>query len=111
MDGCEFLGHLRRRRTRFTPGTLKYIMKPFGRKNVAAEFQEPRLTDPMSVSIVPPACERPSVTLPEYEYLRNYLKEHSGLDLAADKQYLIESRLLPLARQAACPASANWCRK
>ncbi|MGY0570824.1 CheR family methyltransferase [Bradyrhizobium sp. RDM12] len=37
---------------------------------------------------------------PEYEYLRKLLKERSGLDLSADKQYLIESRLLPLARKA-----------
>ncbi len=36
----------------------------------------------------------------EYEYLRKLLKERSGLDLSADKQYLIESRLLPLARKA-----------
>jgi chemotaxis protein methyltransferase CheR len=40
------------------------------------------------------------VTPPEYEYLRKLLKDHSGLDLSADKQYLIESRLLPLARKA-----------
>jgi len=39
------------------------------------------------------------VTPPEYEYLRKFLKDHSGLDLSADKQYLIESRLLPLARK------------
>ena len=37
---------------------------------------------------------------PDYEYLRKLLKERSGLDLSADKQYLIESRLLPLARKA-----------
>ena len=37
---------------------------------------------------------------PDYEYLRKLLKDHSGLDLSADKQYLIESRLLPLARKA-----------
>jgi chemotaxis protein methyltransferase CheR len=36
----------------------------------------------------------------EYEYLRKFLKDNSGLDLSADKQYLIESRLLPLARKA-----------
>src|SRR5450755_3635752 len=35
----------------------------------------------------------------DYEYLRKLLKDHSGLDLSADKQYLIESRLLPLARK------------
>ena len=37
---------------------------------------------------------------PDYEYLRKVLKDLSGLDLSADKQYLIESRLLPLARKA-----------
>jgi chemotaxis protein methyltransferase CheR len=39
------------------------------------------------------------VTPPDYEYLRKLLKDHSGLDLSADKQYLIESRLLPLSRK------------
>ena len=36
----------------------------------------------------------------DYDYLRKLLKEHSGLDLSPDKQYLIESRLLPLSRKA-----------
>jgi chemotaxis protein methyltransferase CheR len=40
------------------------------------------------------------VTPPDYEYLRKLLRGHSGLDLSADKQYLIESRLLPLSRKA-----------
>jgi chemotaxis protein methyltransferase CheR len=40
------------------------------------------------------------VTPGEYEYLRKLLKERSGLDLSADKQYLVESRLIPLARKA-----------
>jgi chemotaxis protein methyltransferase CheR len=35
----------------------------------------------------------------DYEFLRKFLKERSGLDLSADKQYLVESRLLPLARK------------
>ena len=39
------------------------------------------------------------MTPPDYEYLRKLLKDHSGLDLSADKQYLIESRLLPLSRK------------
>jgi chemotaxis protein methyltransferase CheR len=39
----------------------------------------------------------------DYEYLCKLLKDHSGLDLSADKQYLIESRLLPLARKAGLP--------
>lgn len=36
----------------------------------------------------------------DYEFLRKVLKERSGLDLSADKQYLVESRLVPLARKA-----------
>jgi chemotaxis protein methyltransferase CheR len=43
------------------------------------------------------------VSPPEYEYLRKLLKDESGLDLSADKQYLIESRLLPLARKSGFP--------
>ncbi len=40
------------------------------------------------------------MTPSDYEFLRKLLKERSGLDLSADKQYLVESRLLPLARKA-----------
>jgi chemotaxis protein methyltransferase CheR len=40
------------------------------------------------------------VTPLDYEFLRKLLKERSGLDLSADKQYLVESRLVPLARKA-----------
>jgi chemotaxis protein methyltransferase CheR len=36
----------------------------------------------------------------DYEFLRKLLKERSGLILSADKQYLVESRLLPVARKA-----------
>jgi chemotaxis protein methyltransferase CheR len=43
------------------------------------------------------------VTPSDYEYLRKLLKERSGLDLSADKQYLVESRLLPLARKSSLP--------
>jgi chemotaxis protein methyltransferase CheR len=39
------------------------------------------------------------VTPSDYDYLRKLLKERSGLVLSADKQYLVESRLLPLARK------------
>jgi chemotaxis protein methyltransferase CheR len=40
------------------------------------------------------------VTPFDYEFLRKSLKERSGLDLSSDKQYLVESRLMPLARRA-----------
>ena len=35
----------------------------------------------------------------DFGYLRKLLKERSGLVLAAEKQYLAESRLLPVARK------------
>ena len=37
----------------------------------------------------------------DFDYLRKLLSERSGLVLSADKQYLAESRLLPLVRKAA----------
>jgi chemotaxis protein methyltransferase CheR len=40
------------------------------------------------------------VTPDDYDYLRGLLKRRSGLVLSADKQYLVESRLLPLVRKA-----------
>jgi chemotaxis protein methyltransferase CheR len=40
------------------------------------------------------------VTPLDYDYLRKCLKSRSGLVLSADKQYLVESRLLPVARKA-----------
>jgi len=40
------------------------------------------------------------VTPLDYDYLRKLLKDRSGLVLSVDKQYLVESRLTPLARKA-----------
>jgi chemotaxis protein methyltransferase CheR len=40
------------------------------------------------------------VTPQDYEYLQRLLKARSGLALSADKHYLVESRLLPVARKA-----------
>jgi chemotaxis protein methyltransferase CheR len=40
------------------------------------------------------------VTPADYDYLRRLVRERSGLVLAADKQYLVESRLLPVALRA-----------
>ncbi len=47
----------------------------------------------------------------DYEFLRKLLKERSGLDLSADKQYLVESRLIPLARRANLPSLADLIQK
>ncbi len=47
----------------------------------------------------------------EYEFLRKLLKELSGLILAADKQYLIESRLMPVARRAGCASISELVYK
>ena len=35
----------------------------------------------------------------DYDYLCNFLKERSGLALAPDKEYLVDNRLLPVARR------------
>jgi chemotaxis protein methyltransferase CheR len=51
------------------------------------------------------------VTPLDYEFLRKLLKERSGLDLSADKQYLVESRLMPLARKAGLPGLAELVAK
>src|ERR1700691_25796 len=42
---------------------------------------------------------RARVNTLEYEYLRKLLKDRSGLVLSSDKQYLLESRLLPIVRR------------
>jgi chemotaxis protein methyltransferase CheR len=51
------------------------------------------------------------VTPPDYEYLRKLLRDQSGLDLSADKQYLIESRLLPLSRKAGLAGISELVQK
>jgi len=40
------------------------------------------------------------MTPADYDYLRKLLKERSGLVLSADKRYLVESRLLPVAHRS-----------
>ena len=47
----------------------------------------------------------------DYDYLRKLLKERSGLVLSADKQYLVESRLLPVARKAGVDALGDLVQK
>lgn len=51
------------------------------------------------------------MTPPEYEYLRKVLRDSSGLDLSADKQYLVESRLLPLSRRAGLSGTGELVEK
>jgi chemotaxis protein methyltransferase CheR len=51
------------------------------------------------------------VTPLDYEYLRKLLKDRSGLDLSSDKQYLVESRLIPLARRVGLAGIAELVAK
>jgi chemotaxis protein methyltransferase CheR len=51
------------------------------------------------------------VTPADYEFFRKLLKDRSGLDLSADKQYLVESRLVPLARRAGLPGLPELVQK
>ena len=47
----------------------------------------------------------------DYEFLRKLLKERSGLDLSSEKEYLVESRLIPLARKAGLPGLPELVQK
>jgi chemotaxis protein methyltransferase CheR len=51
------------------------------------------------------------VTPLDYDYLRKLLRERSGLVLSADKQYLVESRLLPIARKAEADGLSGLVQK
>ncbi|WP_420132547.1 CheR family methyltransferase [Rhodopseudomonas sp.] len=47
----------------------------------------------------------------DYDYLQKILKDRSGLMLSADKKYLLESRLLPLARKSGVPGISELVQK
>ncbi|WP_322516067.1 protein-glutamate O-methyltransferase CheR [Rhodopseudomonas palustris] len=47
----------------------------------------------------------------DYDYLQKVLKDRSGLMLSADKKYLLESRLLPLARKLGLPGISELVQK
>jgi chemotaxis protein methyltransferase CheR len=51
------------------------------------------------------------VTPADYQFLQKLLKERSGLDLSADKQYLVESRLFPIARKLDLPGISELVLK
>lgn len=56
-------------------------------------------------------CSRNCLVTPlDYDFLRKCLKQQSGLALSADKHYLVESRLLPLARNAGFKTLAEFVR-
>jgi chemotaxis protein methyltransferase CheR len=46
----------------------------------------------------------PLLDPPSYEYMRKLIHEHSAIALEPSKEYLVESRLLPLARQIGLPS-------
>jgi chemotaxis protein methyltransferase CheR len=47
----------------------------------------------------------------DFEYLSSLLKKRSGLALTEDKQYLVESRLVPIARQLGLPDLSQLCAR
>ncbi len=51
------------------------------------------------------------MTPADYDFLRGILKERSGLALSAGKQYLVESRLFPVARKAGLSGLAALVQK
>ena len=51
------------------------------------------------------------MTPADFDFLRKFLKDRSGLDLSAEKRYLVESRLLPLARRLELPGIPELVQK
>jgi chemotaxis protein methyltransferase CheR len=51
------------------------------------------------------------MTPSDYDYIRKLLKDRSGLVLSAEKQYLVESRLLPVARRIGASGLADLVAK
>jgi chemotaxis protein methyltransferase CheR len=51
------------------------------------------------------------VTPADYEFVRKVLRERSGYVLAPDKHYLIDSRLMPVARQENCASLGDLVQK
>jgi len=51
------------------------------------------------------------VTPADFDYLRKLLKERSGLVLSADKQYLVESRLQPVALKSGIASLSELMQK
>ena len=47
------------------------------------------------------------MTPQDYDFIRKMLRERSGLVLSAEKQYLVESRLLPVVRKAGLASLAE----
>jgi chemotaxis protein methyltransferase CheR len=47
----------------------------------------------------------------DYKYVRGLLKERSGLVLGTDKEYLVEARLLPVARRMGATSIAELVRR
>ncbi len=55
------------------------------------------------------------MSLPEfqttsYQFLREYVESHTGIELGPDKQYLVESRLESVLVEAGCKSLADLCR-
>ena len=48
---------------------------------------------------------------PEFAFFQKFLKDRSGLVLTPDKQYLLESRLMPVARKAGIASLADLAAK
>jgi chemotaxis protein methyltransferase CheR len=51
------------------------------------------------------------VTVIDFDFLRRFLRECSGLVLSADKQYLVQSRLLPVAHRAGLAGVAELVQR
>ena len=94
-------GDRRRRRQRHRPGrSFERGVGNAGRGRQCGYLRRRSAARSDRAETGPLVFGRSLVTPLDYEFLRKLLKERSGLDLSSDKQYLVESRLIPLARRA-----------
>ncbi|MEZ5403637.1 MAG: protein-glutamate O-methyltransferase CheR [Bryobacteraceae bacterium] len=62
-----------------------------------------------AVAARPRETSRASIDAQDYKYLQDYVYRESGIVLDADKQYLLEARLLPIVRREGLGTIADLC--
>jgi chemotaxis protein methyltransferase CheR len=49
-----------------------------------------------------------TLTATGFDWVRQLVHRESAIVLSPGKEYLVEARLLPIARSMGCPTSAGW---
>ncbi|MBF0459779.1 MAG: protein-glutamate O-methyltransferase CheR [Magnetococcales bacterium] len=52
-----------------------------------------------------------AITPEEFQFISQFMREHSGIDIQSGKEYLVEGRLFPLLAQHGCQNFTQFCQK